>query len=744
MAVKIQPRFDFESRKPKLPEVVRVTTRRDTRTRNQWICPFCNSGSTPGEGHDGALTIYTDTWRFYCFSCHAKGDVYDYIRLYYGITDIKEQAEKIDSLTGFLPVEVNLTKSKPKRLKEPKDFTSYLLECEKALSGSPGIEYLHQRGLSDEIIQRFHLGYDSKYKGITIPYPETRYYLLRYLHPVRDKYYKPRGEKEPLFFIGDRAGGEWMVMESQVDALSLHQAGATSVCAFGGGGYKKLDDLPNIEKALIVSDADEPGRKTAREVQEYLQKMGAVTEIVEPPQPFKDGNEILSKDPELLMELVKDWRVKLSQMGKAVTITKVESDFCLEESRPGKPKPSIGNFVAILENDQTLKNSIALNELSMLPEIVKPMPWTRYQRTISDDDLAQLRSRCEEYGISNKDNLTAAVSIVANRHAFHPLRQLLESLEWDGEDRISDLFPRYLGAARSKYTETVTRIFLHGAIERAYFPGAKLDNVLVLTGGQGIGKSSLCRFLALEDVFFTDDIPTLEGKQAIESIQGRWICELGENTAMLNARNIETIKSFVSRQTDICRLAYERYVRTMNRTAVFVITSNRTDPLPPDRSGHRRFLPLRCGDSPEVHPMDDIDATKDYCHQVMAQALHEWRNGEKMLLVPKEMVVEVEEERNDFTPEDTTAGLVRDYLNGCDEDRICTLQLFYEALKYDAERDHPQKWQLRELSEIMNSMPGWRRVNSTHRFPDYGIQKYWQRIRTADSFGDAVGDVPFL
>lgn len=295
-----------------LPKIVEATTSRDKRTRDKYVCPFCGSGKQSGHGHDGALKIYSDTNKFYCFSCHASGNVFDYVGLLYGLRNFQDQIGKVREMTGDFSTADSIRYVESNESKKKRDFRSYLRDCENALKGSPGIEYLHQRGFTDKTIADFHMGYDRKYGGITIPYPGKNYYALRYMNPRSHRYYKPLGEIEPLFVGGDTTSKRWLISEGQLDVISLLQAGAVSACAFGGSGFRKLTEL-QAEKVIIVSDADGPGRKTAKEVSIFLQEQGIAVEIVEPPKPFKDTNEILSKNPALLRELVTEWEQKLSQ-----------------------------------------------------------------------------------------------------------------------------------------------------------------------------------------------------------------------------------------------------------------------------------------------------------------------------------------------------------------------------------------------------------------------------------------------
>ncbi len=136
------------------------------------------------------------------------------------------------------------------------------------------------------------------------------------------------------------------------------------------------------------------------------------------------------------------------------------------------------------------------------------------------------------------------------------------------------------------------KLFLLGAISRAFQPGCKFEIMLCLVGGQGAGKSTFFRLLAVRDEWFSDDLRKLDDDNVYRKLQGHWIIEMSEMMATANAKSIEEIKSFLSRQKEVYKIPYETHPADRPRQCVFGGTSNALDFLPLDRSGNRRFIPV--------------------------------------------------------------------------------------------------------------------------------------------------------
>ena len=408
----------------------------------------------------------------------------------------------------------------------------------------------------------------------------------------------------------------------------------------------------------------------------------------------------------------------------------------------------ITNAETILSYDPLLREAIRFNELTQRVDIVKPLGWDRGSSGpgLEDNDMNNIHLYCEKtYGITSQKLIEEAVHIVANRNRFHPVRDFLNGLEWDGLPRVRYALHHFLGADTSDYTYEILKFFMLGAVSRAFRPGIKFDYIICVVGGQGAGKSTFFRLLAVDDEWFTDDLKDLESGKVYEKLQGHWIIELSEMLATNNAKSNEAIKSFLSRQKENYRTPYEKYPKDRPRQCVFAGTTNKISFLPSDRTGNRRFLPIACKeDEAEVFILDDEKASREYIRQMWAEVMEIWRGGKVRLKLPPEIEAEVRQRQRQFMQEDVDAGLILAFMQDFSGDKVCSKQLFKEALHN--EFSTPQKWQYNEINDIMNqliregSLPGWRYFDSPRRFgAEYGTQKGWERVR--DPVPDEKQDV---
>lgn len=408
----------------------------------------------------------------------------------------------------------------------------------------------------------------------------------------------------------------------------------------------------------------------------------------------------------------------------------------LDATAKGQVKNTLKNAVIILSTDSLLRDGIKYNELTQRVDLVRSMGWYRggTSAALTDNDLHNVHLHIEQtYGLSSLATIEEALHLVAHRNAFHPIKDFLNGLSWDGQERIRYALHHFLGAEESDYTFEVLKLLMVGAITRIFRPGAKFDYIVCLVGDQGVGKSSFSRMLAFNDEWFTDDLKDLENNAVYEKLQGRWIVELSEMLAANNAKSNEAIKSFLSRQTDTYRTPYERYPKDRPRQCVFIGTTNKISFLPTDRTGNRRFIPILCSEKDaEVFILDDEDASREYIQQMWAEAMTYFRKGASLKL-PKELEEKARIRQREFMQEDTNADAILGFMECFQGDKVCSKQLFKEALNNPY--THPQRWQTNEINEIMNqliksgALPGWQRFENPRRFgSEYGTQKGWERI----------------
>ena len=403
----------------------------------------------------------------------------------------------------------------------------------------------------------------------------------------------------------------------------------------------------------------------------------------------------------------------------------------LKRSNEGKVYKSAANYKLALQLDPLLKGAIRKNLLTERIDIVKPLGWYRDGPTLTDVDIKYLLLYLEEnYELDNEKKIQNAVMVIANENRYHPIRDFLNGLKWDGTERIRFCLHHFLGAETDDYTYEAMLLFLLGAISRAFNPGCKFELMLCLVGGQGAGKSSFFRLLAVQDDWFSDDLKKLDDENVYRKMQGHWLIEMSEMIATANAKSIEEIKSFLSRQKETYKVPYETHPADRKRQCVFCGTSNTLDFLPLDRTGNRRFVPVMVHpELAEIHVLENEAVSRAYLIQVWAEAMEIYRSGNFKLRFSPEMNEYLKIHQRDFMPEDTKSGQIIEYLAKCSDNVVCSRQLYREALGHSL--DEPKQWEIREINDIMNNcVTGWRAFSNPRYFrPPYGRQKGWERIK---------------
>lgn len=417
-------------------------------------------------------------------------------------------------------------------------------------------------------------------------------------------------------------------------------------------------------------------------------------------------------------------------------------------------------IVEVISNDELLKGRIAYNEFLNATMALGRMPWDREDEEVKDERLwedwddASLRGYLEKvYGINNTFKVRDAVYIVERENKYHPIRDYLNSLKWDGEKRAERLFIDYLGAEISTYTLAVTRKILVAAVARVFKPGIKFDNLIVLVGKQGLGKSNIIRLLGKR--WHSDSFSTVQGKEAYEQLQNTWIVEMAELSATRKAE-VEAVKHFLSKCEDKYRVAYGRRVQSFPRQCVFFATTNNNEFLN-DKTGNRRYWPVHVGKMMIRKDMwaKNIDEEID---QIWAEAMHYYLKGEKLTLDSEQ-----EEEAKNIqalcTEVSAKEGVISEYLErrlpenwgamdsvdrkewlNCTEsgrsrvgtvkrDKVCALEIWNEVFWGDIKMMNPVVQ--REIHDILRNIEGWEEYENGDgrlRFgKEYGRQKAFLR-----------------
>lgn len=422
----------------------------------------------------------------------------------------------------------------------------------------------------------------------------------------------------------------------------------------------------------------------------------------------------------------------------------------LEFDKKGNLLSSIQNMRVIMEHDPALAGKVYVDRFAARKKCKGELPWpgpTPGERLWSDTDDDGLAWYFETvYHISGKDKRQSACNLTAEAHGVDPVVDYLEHLQWDGTPRLETMFIDYLGAEDTPYTRAVTRKSWTAAAARAFHPGRKFDQVVILSGPQGLGKSTILRKMGRN--WFSDSVTSFSGKDAREAIQGVWVVELGELTA-LDKGETEACKQFISQTEDMYRPAYGRNTVQLPRRCVFFGTSNKDEFLR-DTTGNRRFWPVDVGvRATRLSPFEDL--TDDIVDQLWAEAVVNLRRGEDLYL-DRTLAGTAVEVQDGHRESDPWEGRIREFLskkvpldwaNWSEEERrswwqdafvdrehtaqvgrnrICVAEIWCELMGQSMDRLDSR--QARRIGAALSNLPGWTKHGVLACGP-YGRQKTW-------------------
>lgn len=406
----------------------------------------------------------------------------------------------------------------------------------------------------------------------------------------------------------------------------------------------------------------------------------------------------------------------------------------LRTNDKGIPYQTISNCETVLLNDELLVGRFTYNTMAYTKYVQCPVPWDHSEksRPITDSDYASLTAYMERaYLLNSKDKIIDAVLTTCTANKYNPVTEWLSGLKWDGEPRVISLLPTYLGCDPSDYNASVMKLWMRGAIARAFHPGVKFDFMLVLKGPQGMGKSEFLRKMAHNSDWFHDNFNTVEGDAAAEKLRGMWIVEIAELLAVKNAKEVEGVKAFITSRVDKYRPKYARETEQRPRVCVFSGSTN-SDSFLTDPTGNRRFLIIECDPSRAALNIAEDEGAQDYIDQCWAEVMHEWREGERSLTLPADFWGEAERMREKYTEDDPRIGIIQEYLDNLPPGRrvgarVCVKEVIDNALKLPYE-GNPARKMVNELHAIMaNQIDGWMLYpmakDGKARCGEYGVQK---------------------
>lgn len=468
----------------------------------------------------------------------------------------------------------------------------------------------------------------------------------------------------------------------------------------------------------------------------------------------KEMNKLVCADKECVKDMVTpdSYLDDFDDYGDAVKSDNTEevTDLVWDLDGKGNKQVTVNNFVNAFKSDPLLNGLLAYDMLKETIVFTRPSFTAKGSKKgdlVSDTDISIIKGRIERlHGIYNDAKLNDAIEQVSSDNAFHPIKNYLESLTWDGVERIDTFLIEYMGAEDNAYTREAFRKMLLAAVTRIYKPGTKFDTALVFYSEQGVGKSTLIQ--RLSKGWFNDSLTSLSGKESYEAIQFAWLVELAELSA-LRRSDVEAVKNFISKREDTYRGAYARRVKTHQRQCVFFGSTN-DDEFLKDATGNRRFFPVAVRRVKKTHVIFEpqFDAIVD---QLWAEAMNAFIFGEALTLSDEAEMI-AGGTRDEFTERTPLQGLIEDYLdrlfpadyedrylpqrldflNGdlgevgtVRKDTCSLIEVWTEALGRKKEDYTSAKG--REIANALKSLKGWKRGKQA-RLKLYGPQVIYRRV----------------
>ena len=408
----------------------------------------------------------------------------------------------------------------------------------------------------------------------------------------------------------------------------------------------------------------------------------------------------------------------------------------LMRTKSGEVQNNFYNACLLLQHESNLKCLVWHNEFSDRVEYARKRMWR-------DEDTSSVRKYlAERYQLNfSEADVQKAVELVGfETRSYHPVKDYLNSVNgtWDGVARAERLFIDYLGEEDNPYTRQTALCWLMAACIRIWEPGYKFDYVPVLSGAQGIGKSTFCSVMARK---WFGELISFEDQKAVEQMAMCWLMEIPEMTAT-NRHEIEEQKRFLSATSSKVRLSYRRNSAEYKRHCVFIGTTNLEEYLK-DSTGNRRWWPIRC-------TVDQIDIKKlrSEADQIWAEIMDKCADPDVTTELTPEAVQIALVRQQACRVSDAWTGIITEWLMGTAHkrrydadwsdtkasfpnseedmerrDRVCVQEIWQDC--FGGRKTDLKLLDAKRIASIMDAIPYWER-RGTVRFGDrFGRQKGW-------------------
>lgn len=398
--------------------------------------------------------------------------------------------------------------------------------------------------------------------------------------------------------------------------------------------------------------------------------------------------EVLKKQgQELELDPKKVKALKQQQQKDDKKVKLLRSIFLLDSHNNIK-RNSIKNVVAILENDPIFKGAFQYNKFSEENEITKDISKLHINKgsfvDAYNDEIANYIENQQEYDhvIFDKNRIESAINIVSQRHAFNPMVDYMENAfkKYDGQRRLDDFFPKFLGVKKSEVSILITRLWFMSGVAKVYHPLTKIDQSLDLVGSQGIGKTTLLQNLAPLGLY-TDQFNSVTDKDDLGNLIGMFIVN-DDEMAATSKSSFEEIKRFLTDNNFKYRPPYAKHPKQFVKKFIFARTTNNRTYLK-DKTGTRRFLPLMTHKSlQELNPVTDL--TPDYVQQIWGETVWLYKQAKDPFILTKGQEELLANHRKQFEYVDSAEDELADvlYNDFHNADFIPTHELMFKLYNY--------------------------------------------------------------
>lgn len=338
----------------------------------------------------------------------------------------------------------------------------------------------------------------------------------------------------------------------------------------------------------------------------------------------------------------------------------------------------------LINGDGALSGIFQFNLFTEDIEFKKEVEWdfmSKDKKPLTDMDITFLRdylSSVHDWEPS-KDVIGDSCFLIATQDRYHPIKKFIESVEWDGKPRCDEWLINAAGCNDNIYIRNVSSKFLIATINRIYEPGCKFDHMLILEGDQNIGKSTLCEIMSGDWYLDTN----FDNKDLVDSMRSSFWIEISELSGM-NKKEVDWLKSFLSRKVDRLRLPYARRPQDFKRKCVFIGTYNPSgnNMYLRDDTGNRRFWPVEC------QGMINFDWLRKNRMQLWAEAFARYKNKETYYIKNKNALKILDELHSERELESPTHIKINHWLTGRRETDI--IEIIEQCLKINTDGKKPK------------------------------------------------------